>query len=243
MVGRSLRLYSIAVQRYNFYMNRQRTTALIICIAGLVGLADSFFLVTEYFNALTSSGAPTPCSPSSLVNCTKTVQGEWAHLLGVSNPLFGMLWYGMFAFYGYARFNGSQFTTNVRYVVLLLTVLGIAFSYTLYGGSVLSLRGVCPFCLTSTLASTILLFGFIIDDRQYKDAIITNGYLPIIRILQAFSLSAFGIGLPVFLAINIPLLVEPSKALTHWSFPLMIFLIIGMWATNWWAYKGIQLKK
>lgn len=224
-------------------MKSQRLTALILFVAGLIGLLDSFFLVTEYFHALTSSGAPTPCSPSSLVNCTKTVQGNWAHLLGVSNPLFGMLWYGMFAFYGYARFHGSQFTLNVRHVVLVLTAFGMVFSYTLYGASVLSLRGVCPFCLTSTLASTVLLFGFIIDDRYYKDAIFTDGLIPVIRLLQAISLGAFGIGLPIFLAINIPLLVQPVQALTHWSFPLMVLLIIGMWLANWWAYISIKASK
>lgn len=241
MVNLNNQLFIYIQNRYTAAMTLQRKIALVLFLFGLLGLVDSFYLVTEYFAALASNGAPTPCSPSSLVNCTKTVQGSWAHLLGTSNPLFGMLWYGMFTMYGFLRLQGSTITRNARMGIGILTALGIVFSYTLYLGSVLVLRGVCPFCLTSTLTSTILLFAFILDDRLYTDALITNTYLPVVHVLQGIALLTYGVGLPLFLSINIPLLVQPLQAITHWSFPVMVVLIIGMWAANWLTWNTLHM--
>lgn len=221
-------------------MFTKRTIAYVIFACGLIGLIDSFFLVTEYFAALTSGGAPTPCSPSSMVSCTKTVQGEWAHLLGVSNPLFGMLWYGMFTMYGWARVTGSTFARPFRGTVAVLTILGLVFSYTLYLASVTVLRGVCPFCLLSTMLSSIVALAFVLDDRTYIDAIFTKATLPILYILQVFFLAAYSVGMIVFLVYYIPLLVEPIQAITHWSFPVIVLLIALMVVGNIWAYKGLQ---
>lgn len=82
---------------------------LIISIAALVGMADSFFLVLEYIEAIVHPGQLTPCTVNSLVSCTLTVQGPWAHYVsGIPNPMWGMLWYsGAFA-YGITLLTGSQ---------------------------------------------------------------------------------------------------------------------------------------
>jgi uncharacterized membrane protein len=219
----------------------KKTFAYVILALGLVGLIDSFFLVIEYFAALETGGAPTPCSPSSMVSCTKTVQGEWARLLGVPNPLFGMMWYGMATMYGLSRVLGSEFSRSMRMVIAVLGVLGLIFSYALYFGSVIWLRGVCPFCLLSTFSSSIIGLAFVLDDRTYTNAIVTNNLRKYVYALQIFFVAAYSIGLTAFLVYYMPMLVNPMEAVLHWSFPVIILLIVAMVAANVWVYKALQL--
>lgn len=218
----------------------KKNIALVLLVCGLVGLLDSFYLVTEYFAALTSNGAETPCSPNSMVSCTKTVQGGWANLLGVSNPLFGMLWYGMWLMYGASRYLGSSFSRQTRLAVGALCDLGLLFSFTLYIASVTVLRGVCPFCLLSTMLSVIAALAFTLDDRTYTDAIVTDKWRPYIYGFQVFSVTVYCLGLIVFFSYYLPMLVQPMEAITHWSFPVILVLIATMAVGNYWAYKGLQ---
>lgn len=228
----------------NFLYHRKnssiRVAGWIILIAGIIGSADSFFLILQYLAALATQGEPTPCSPSSIVNCTKTVQGAWGHLLIAPNPLFGMLWYSGWILYGASRLLGTEFSKGTRVFAGIVLMLGVIFSYTLYLASVLDLRGVCPFCLTSTTLSTLIALAFFVDEHGYRDALL----IPIVRRLvmafQLFSVAAFVIGLPVFLGIFIPPLLNPIEALTHWSFPVMVALVLIMAVGHIWAFRILR---
>ncbi len=207
-----------------------------ITILGLIGMIDSFFLVIEYMAAIATQGEPTPCSPSSLVNCTKTVQGSWAHILGgLPNPMFGMLWYtGAFTF-GINRILGTKFSKESYNFVLIVLLLGVLFSYVLYLGSLFVLRGVCPFCLTSTTAATLITLAFVVDMKQ--EVGLTKYWKHVFHVVQVVSIVFFVIGLPVFIGKYLPLLLEPMEAVKHWSFPTMIALVLAMGYGNYWAFK------
>ncbi len=214
-----------------------RLAAWIILIAGVIGTADSFYLVLQYLAAITTQGEPTPCSPSSIVNCTKTVQGVWGHLLAAPNPLFGMMWYSGWILYGAARVLGTEFSKPSRIFVGSILDLGLIFSYILYLASIFSLRGVCPFCLLSTTLSTLIALALCVDETSYRNTLLTPLTKKLIGLFQLFSVAVFVIGLPVFLGIFIPKLLNPVEALTHWSFPVMILLVLLMAATHVWAYR------
>ncbi len=226
----------------SFYKKREaiRATGWIILIAGIIGASDSFFLVLQYIAAIVTQGEPTPCSPSSIVNCTKTVQGAWAHLFVAPNPLFGMLWYSGWVLYGAARVLGTEFSKNTRILSGIILTLGLLFSYTLYLASVLDLRGVCPFCLVSTTCSTLIALALLVDETSYANNLLTPPVRTAGLVFQAISVLSFVIGLPVFLAIYIPPLLHPIEALTHWSFPVMVLLICTMGWANIWAYRHLQ---
>lgn len=227
---------------FSFHHSRKTTrlAGWIILIAGIVGAADSFFLVLEYIAAIVTQGEPTPCSPSSIVNCTKTVQGAWAHLFVVPNPMLGMLWYSGWILFGAARLLGTDFSKHTRIFAGIVAVLGIIFSYILYLASVLSLRGVCPFCLTSTTASTLVLLAFLVDETSYDKNLLSSSVRTLTSLFQLFSIVSFVIGLPVFLAIFIPPLLHPIEALTHWSFPVMVALILIMGTSHVWTFKALR---
>ena len=219
-----------------------RTAGWIIGIAGLIGMIDASFLVLEYMAALAHPGELTPCSPSSLVSCTKTVQGEWAHYVpGIPNPMFGMLWYSGFTLYGFAIALGTRFSRRTRMAVGAVLVAGLLFSYRLYLASIFELRGVCPFCLASTAASTLIALAYVVDDLHAADhPVLSQAQKPFIMLFQLCTTLAFVIGLPVFIGIHLPLLLEPWEAVRHWSFPAMAALVAMLAAGQIWAFRAIR---
>jgi len=215
--------------------------AWIIFIPALIGMIDASFLVLEYLAAILHPGELTPCSPNTLVSCTKTVQGEWAHYFpGIPNPMLGMLWYSAFSLYGLALVLGTSFSRSLRTVVWWVLVLGVLFSFRLYLASVIQLRGVCPFCLTSTVASALIAIGFVVNDAFSGSPALGTLLRKIFTLFQAFAIVSFGIGLPVFIGIFLPLLIDPWQAVFHWSFPVMTLLVIIMWWGNIWGYRTLR---
>ncbi|MBP9750896.1 MAG: hypothetical protein KBC95_03545 [Candidatus Peribacteraceae bacterium] len=218
--------------------------ALIITLAALVGMGDSFFLVLEYIEAIVHPGQLTPCTVNSLVSCTLTVQGEWAHYIpGVPNPMWGMLWYAGAGAYGLTLLLGSRFTKSARAAVFAILLAGIAFSYRLYLASILELGGVCPFCLTSTTGSTLILLAFIVDDLRHEDPVIGRIWKWILYAFQAFSVTFFVVGLPWFIGSGLKWIPDKMAAITHWSFPLMVSLVCFMAAGHLWALKALRASK
>lgn len=193
----------------------------------VVGMVDSFFLVLEYIQVLLHPGAPTPCTINTLVSCTKTVQGEWGHVFpGIPNPMMGMLWYSGLVSYATTRWLGATFSVQARRLVGLVITLGLVFSYVLYLASIFDLGGVCPFCLTSTTASTVVALMFALDDATYTQKILGQTGRKVIYTFQLFSGLFFVVGLPVFIAQGLRWIPDKSAVFLHWSFPVMVFLVI-----------------
>lgn len=215
--------------------------AWLLAVAALIGMADALFLTLEYIDALKNPGAVTPCSVSSFVNCTKTVQGPYGHYVpGVPNPLWGMLWYAGLLCYGVLRGYGAEISRRGRSFVGILLLLGIVFSYRLYLASIFELRGVCPFCLVSTTVSTLAFLAFVVDDSHYRDAVITGIWQKIVASFQTFSFLIFVVGLPVFIGWGLRWTPDRLSVITHWSFPVMTITVLAMGAIHLWAWRALR---
>lgn len=226
---------------FNFFRKNKPqnvAAAAIISIAALIGMVDAFYLLLEFIQVLLHPGEPTPCTVNTIVSCTLTVQGKYGHYFpGIPNPMWGMLWYAGCLGYGVTRLFGSSFARPARMFVATVMTLGLIFSYRLYLASVLELGGVCPFCLISTTMSTLICLSFVVDDRTYADRLFGAKAMHGFRAFQVFSVLVFVIGLPLFLARGIGGLDNPIVALTHWSFPVMVAVILIMAGGHMWAYR------
>ncbi len=226
-----------------FWKHKERNilAPLIITIAGLIGVIDSFYLVMEYLDVLANPGVVTPCTVNSLVSCTLTVQGVWGHYFpGIPNPMLGMLWYAGCLTYGFTRLLGSEFSKKARAVVLAILLSGLLFSYRLYFASIFQLGGVCPFCLMSTAMSTLILLSFFVDDAQYKDSLMGKNMRRFLAAFQLLSILAFVIGLPVFMARGIYYIPEPLEVVLHWSFPVIVSLVLMVAAGHAWTWNALR---
>jgi uncharacterized membrane protein len=233
--------YNARVRFWKKQPQRSWLAGAVIGGAAAVGMVDSFYLLLEFIEVLLHPGEPTPCTVSSLVSCTLTVQGPYGHYLpGIPNPMWGMLWYAGFVAYGVSRLLGSTFTRRARMFVGIILVLGMMFSYRLYLASVLELGGVCPFCLISTTVSTLISLAFVVDDRSYPDPLLGRASQVIFSVYQLFSVLAFVVGLPLFIGSGLRWMPDPMEAVTHWSFPVMTTLVIIMAVGHIWAFRKLR---
>ncbi len=221
---------------------RRRTShsfaAAVIAVCALIGMVDSFYLVLQYIQVLLHPGEATPCTVNTLVSCTKTVQGTYAHYFpGIPNPLLGMLWYSGLVAYGVTRYLGSEFSKQARTFVGVIIILGLMLSYRLYLASVFELKGVCPFCLLSTVLSTLIVLAFAIDDRTYDDAVVGIVTRRFVYAFQVFSIASFVLYLPYFIISGLLVLPDPMAAITHWSMPVIVLLIALMAAAHLIAFR------
>lgn len=226
------------------FFRRTRVSAVpaaIILVAGLIGMVDSFYLLLEYLQVLMHPGETTPCTVNSIISCTLTVQGPWGHYFtGIPNPMWGMLWYSGVTGYGATRLLGAEFGRKARLFVGAVLLMGLLFSYRLYLASVLDLGGVCPFCLTSTTASTLILLAFGVDDRSYADSFVRGWVRACLHVFQGFSVVAFVIGLPLFLARGLSFIPDPGEVMRHWSFPTIVILVFAMACGHAWAFRRLR---
>lgn len=224
---------------------RRRTShsfaALVIAVCAFIGMVDSFYLVLQYIQVLLHPGEATPCTVNTLVSCTKTVQGTYAHYFpGIPNPLLGMLWYSGLVAYGMTRYLGSEFSKQARTFVGVIIILGLMLSYRLYLASVFELKGVCPFCLLSTVLSTLIVLAFAIDDRTHDDAVVGIITRRFVYAFQVFSIASFVLYLPYFIISGLLVLPDPMAAITHWSMPVIVLLIVLMAATHVIAFRTLS---
>ncbi len=215
--------------------------AALLSVAALIGMIDSFYLVLEYLSVLMHPGQPTPCTINSLISCTKTVQGPWGHYIpGVPNPMLGMLWYSGAVAYGITMLLGTHFSRAARMFVGLIFFAGVVFSYRLYLASVLELAGVCPFCLTSTTASTIILLCYLIDDATSGSPALAKKHRWVAYLFQCFSLATFVFGLPLFIGWNLQWIPDLMPVLSHWSFSVMVVLVLLLLTVHVWAFRRLR---
>lgn len=224
------------------YFRRRRTShsfvAAVIAVCAIIGMVDSFYLVLQYIQVLLHPGEVTPCTVNTLVSCTKTVQGTYAHYFpGIPNPLLGMLWYSGLVAYGVSRYLGSEFSRQARVFVGVVIVLGVMLSYRLYLASIFELKGVCPFCLLSTVLSTLIALAFVVDDRTYDDGIVGTVMRRCVYAFQLFSILLFVLYLPYFIVSGLLVLPDPMAAITHWSMPVIGLLILLMAAAHVVAFR------
>jgi uncharacterized membrane protein len=211
--------------------------ALLLVAAAFFGVIDSTYLVLEYLRVLAEPGTPTPCTVNGFVSCTLTVQGAFSRYIpGVPNPLWGMLWYTGCLTYGVGRLLGSTFSVPMRRVVGVMLALGLAFSYRLYVASVWQLGGVCPFCLMSTTASTVIALAFIIDDLRSETSAFGAWGRRGLQVFQGVTTLLYIVGLPLFLVGGFQRSIDPWRDLWHWSMLVIAATLVVSVAVQVWAY-------
>lgn len=229
---------------FTFFRRRRAThsfAAVFLAVCALIGLIDSFYLVLQYIQVLLHPGEATPCTVNTLVSCTKTVQGTYAHYIpGIPNPMLGLLWYSGLLAYGILRSLDADISQRGRIFTGVIVILGLAFSYRLYAASIFELRGVCPFCLLSTTLSTLVTLAFVIDDHTYPDPVVGRITRRFVYAFQIFSALLFVGYLPYFIISGLFLLPDPMAAITHWSMPVIASLVVVMATAHILAYRAIS---
>jgi uncharacterized membrane protein len=124
---------------------------------GIVGLLASFVLAVEEFHLIKNPEATLSCSFNLVLNCSTVMKTWQASVFGFPNMFIGLMAFPiviLVAALGLARVQLPRWyylAANICYF------LGAVFAYWLFFNSLYDIQVLCPWCLTVTLSTTLLL--------------------------------------------------------------------------------------
>lgn len=153
---------------------RQRSNAWvfgIMLVAGALGLLAAFVLSVDAFTVAKNPNAVLSCSINIILNCATVMKDPSADLLGFPNSLLGLMSEPLVIMLALAGLAGVRFPRWFMAVAQVGFAGGFFFAYYLYGVSVFQIGALCPWCLLTTMATTLafmsLLHFNIREDNLY----------------------------------------------------------------------------
>lgn len=124
-----------------------RTVALVLLVAGLLGLAAAFVLTVERFWLLTDPASTPSCSISSAVSCTPVMSSPQAAVFGFPNSLLGIAGFAVVAATGAVLLAGGQLARWYWIGLLVGSAVAVVFVLWLLYQSLFVIGALCPYCM------------------------------------------------------------------------------------------------
>lgn len=128
----------------------------LILVFGLVGLIASFVLSIEEFILIKDPEATLSCSLNAVLNCSTVMQTWQASVFGFPNMFIGLMAFPVIVTVGVLGLSGVKLRWfyNAANAGFLLCAI---FSQWLFFNSLYVIEVLCPWCLTITFSSIMLL--------------------------------------------------------------------------------------
>lgn len=166
---------------------RQRSDTWVfgtMLVAGCLGLLAAFVLSVDAFTVAKNPNAILSCSINIILNCATVMKDPSADLLGFPNSLLGLMSEPLVIMLALAGLASVRFPRWFMAVAQVGFAGGFIFAYYLYGVSVFQIGALCPWCLLTTMATTLafmsLLHFNIREDNLYltpKHSAIAKGWI------------------------------------------------------------------
>ena len=134
--------------------------ALVLVVAGLIGLFASFILQTEKIHLLKNPDAQLSCNINPIISCGSVIQSKQAEAFGFANPIIGLVGFAVVITIGMAMLAGAKFKRWFWLGLEAGTVFGIAFVHWLFYQAVYNIEALCPYCMV-VWAVMIVLFVYV----------------------------------------------------------------------------------
>ncbi|MHB1235227.1 MAG: vitamin K epoxide reductase family protein [Microbacteriaceae bacterium] len=149
-----------------------RALAPVVIVTGVLGLVAAIALLLETIALISNPAARLTCDINPLVGCGRSISSAQGSLLGVPNPVLGLVFWSATLAIGLALAAGSR---PARWFQLgFLTAVTGAFALVMWFivQSVFVIGVLCPWCML-TWAVTIPLFWMVLLDS------VVTGVLPL----------------------------------------------------------------
>ena len=131
--------------------------ALLLILAGVVGVYSSFVLVLDRIELLRNPGESLGCDVNPFVSCGTVIESWQGSLFGFPNPLIGVAAFVAPVAVGVGLLAGARFARWFWALFLLGLALAWVFVTWLFTQTVFSIGTLCPWCML-VWAVTIPLF-------------------------------------------------------------------------------------
>lgn len=144
----------------NFFRKQEahRTALVLIIIFSALSLLASFVLSYEEIHLLKDPNARLSCNINSVFNCGTVMKTEKATILGdIPNSFFGIIGYAASLTLGVVMVSGVMLPRWMKFCMFGAFTGGWLFATWLFYDSLYGIGVLCPWCLTVTFSSVILL--------------------------------------------------------------------------------------
>ncbi len=147
---------------------KNRTSALTMLIAGILGFAASFILTIDKFKVLKDSGFTPSCNINATLNCKSVMLSKQAEVFGFPNSLIGIGTFAMMLVIAVALLMGIRFPKLFWQLVLAGTGLAVLFCHWLAFQTTFEIGALCPYCMVAWFATLLVLSVALRELLEFK---------------------------------------------------------------------------
>ena len=147
---------------------KNRTSALTMLIAGILGFAASFILTIDKFKVLKDSGFTPSCNINATLNCKSVMLSKQAEVFGFPNSLIGIGTFAMMLVIAVALLMEIRFPKLFWQLVLAGTALAVLFCHWLAFQTTFEIGALCPYCMVAWFATLLVLSVALRELLQFK---------------------------------------------------------------------------
>lgn len=128
----------------------------VMAIFSFFALLAAFQLSVDKIHLLEHPDASLPCSINVVLNCASVMKTSEASLLGFPNSFLGIIGFSIFLFFSTTSLMGVKYTKIVLRFLLAGMFAAWIFALWLFFDSLYVIGILCPWCLLTTLSTTIV---------------------------------------------------------------------------------------
>jgi uncharacterized membrane protein len=138
--------------------HREATVWLTMLVASVASLVASFVLSVDALRLAEDPGADLGCDLNAVLSCG-TVASSWqSSVLGFPNAFLGLMTEPVVITLAVAGLAGVRFPRWFMVSAQAVYTVGLGFAYWLFHQAMFDIGALCPWCLTVTLATTLVFF-------------------------------------------------------------------------------------
>ena len=186
----------------------------ILIIAGVIGIASSFFLSVDKFKILQNPAYKPSCNLNPILACGDVLKTHQGSAFGFPNPFIGLAAFAVFVTIGMGMLAGAKYKKWFHQGLQLGTILGLAFISWLFYQSLYKIHALCPWCM-AVWAIVIISFWYTLIFN------IDHGFIKLPKNLKAY---------------------YPKVRKVHLEIIIIFFLVLTLFILNhFWYYFGKHL--
>jgi uncharacterized membrane protein len=138
----------------------KKTLPFVLICAGSLGIIASFVLTYDKIQVLQNAHYNPSCNINPILSCGSVMKTEQANLLGVPNPVFGLIGFTMLMSLGFVLAAGANLQRWIWRAAQAAATAGVVFMHYLFFQGVYRINAICPWCFVVWMV-TIPVFWYI----------------------------------------------------------------------------------
>jgi uncharacterized membrane protein len=138
-------------------------------IIAAIGIVVSFWLTYDKIQVLKNPNYRPICDINPILSCGDVMNTKQSNLLGVPNPIFGLIGFSMLFTFGLVLASGSKFKNWLWKVINTGALAGFLFFVYLFSQGVFVIHAICPFCFIIWMITPPILWYTTLNNLKEKN--------------------------------------------------------------------------